>query len=184
MVEQRFGKLIVVSEKFRRNRNIFWECRCDCGNLTIACTGKLRCGHVKSCGCSRRAPKSKFGKNHAAWNGFEEISGSIWNRIKRSAKQRNREFSITIEYAWSLYEKQNRKCALTGIPIQFAMSSRHLKDGLNNCSLDRIDNSKGYVEDNVQWVYVKVNYMKQTLSQQEFIDLCGKVWQNQERNHE
>jgi hypothetical protein len=173
---QKFNKLLVVCEKFRKNRQIYWECQCECGNIVTACTGKLRYGHVKSCGCIKKAPKTKYGKAHAGWNGYGEISGSIWNRIKQSAKQRSKEFTIKIEEAWEIYENQGGKCALTDLPLVFAQTSKDLRNRLNTCSLDRIDSSKGYILGNVQWVHVKINYMKQNFSQQEFIDFCGKVW--------
>lgn len=42
-------------------------------------------------------------------------------------------------------------------------------------SLDRIDSSRGYVEGNVQWVHKDVNFMKQALSQERFVELCTLV---------
>lgn len=42
-------------------------------------------------------------------------------------------------------------------------------------SLDRIDNTKGYLEDNVQFVHKDINRMKWAHSQQYFIELCSKV---------
>ena len=45
-------------------------------------------------------------------------------------------------------------------------------------SLDRIDSTKGYVENNVQWTLKKINIMKNVFSQKEFIYLCNKVSKN------
>jgi len=45
-------------------------------------------------------------------------------------------------------------------------------------SLDRIDSSKGYIEGNVQWVHRKINMMKQSYTQEEFIELCQAVVRN------
>ena len=42
-------------------------------------------------------------------------------------------------------------------------------------SLDRIDSTKGYTIDNVQWVHKYINLMKHQLTQQQFIDFCKKV---------
>lgn len=178
MIGQKFGKLLVIKEAFRKDRSIYWECGCDCGKSTVACTGKLQIGHVKSCGCSKKVPSKKFGKNHQGWCGCGEISGSIWNRIKQCAKQRKKEFSISIEEAWELYNKQGGKCALSGVSIKFAESCQALIDGENTCSLDRIDSTRGYVSGNIQWVHVVVNYMKQEFTQHEFVEWCGKIWNN------
>ena len=43
-------------------RTVFWRCKCKCGNETIASSGALKSGHVRSCGClkSEMSRKSKF----------------------------------------------------------------------------------------------------------------------------
>ena len=45
----------------------------------------------------------------------------------------------------------------------------------SNASVDRIDSSKGYVIDNIQWVYRKINRMKNDVSDMDFVDLCTLV---------
>ena len=42
-------------------------------------------------------------------------------------------------------------------------------------SLDRIDNTKGYTQDNVQWVHKDINRIKSDLSQEYFLTLCKTV---------
>ncbi len=49
---QRFGKLIVIKDSGqRKNRQVVWECKCDCGKITYVVGQALRTGHTKSCGC-------------------------------------------------------------------------------------------------------------------------------------
>lgn len=110
--------------------------------------------------------------SNSAYKGYHDISGSFWTRIKRSAKERAREFNITIEYAWNLYETQHRKCRLSCLPIVFS-SLCQSSDG--TASLDRIDSSKGYIEGNVQWVHKDINMMKQDHTDSDFIVLCKAV---------
>lgn len=53
LLGQRFGKLVVIEElPFDSNKsgNIYWKCKCDCGNETILYTALLQQG-VSSCGC-------------------------------------------------------------------------------------------------------------------------------------
>lgn len=47
-----------------------------------------------------------------------------------------------------------------------------------NASLDRIDNTKGYVAGNIQWVHKAINLMKLDLVQKDFINWCKKVAEN------
>ena len=127
-------------------------------------------GRTGSCGCSKDRYKKITGKNSVQFTGHEEIRGRRWSHIKSHARTRGLEFSVTIKYAWKLYEKQNRKCALSGLPIEFDKNG-----GNTSASLDRINSSLGYIEGNVQWTHKLVNKMKWDFSQQEFLNFCRLV---------
>lgn len=83
-----------------------------------------------------------------------------------------------MKYLWELFLKQDRKCALSGVPLSFegkTMENRYASTSKKTASLDRIDSTKGYIKGNVQWVHKIVNLMKQTTNQDEFIEWCRKV---------
>lgn len=109
------------------------------------------------------------------WKGFGEIRGCFFNSMKKGAIKRNFEFNITIEDIWNLFLKQNRKCALTGVYLSFGQNDKDHKAGKTTASLDRIDSSKGYTIDNVQWVHKWINLMKQDMHDNEFITWCNLV---------
>lgn len=46
---------------------------------------------------------------------------------------------------------------------------------MNSASLDRIDSSKGYSINNVQWVHKDVNFAKQSMTMKDFVQLCDEV---------
>lgn len=75
--------------------------------------------------------------------------------------------NITKNYLEKLLERQDFKCALTG---------RTFSNDLSNVSIDRIDSNKGYIYGNVQLVLWQVNGMKSDLPQEEFVKICGEVW--------
>lgn len=137
-------------------------CKCDCGKTKELKQNKF--GITKSCGCL----KHRKGENCPSFAGYQEIYGRQWWQIKKNADQRNFKFDITIEDAWDLYEKQDRLCKLSDLPIEFGMKNW-------TASLDRIDSSKGYIKGNVQWVHVDINKIKMDLSQDYFIELCDSV---------
>ena len=59
---QRFGRLTVIkAEEERKNGQVVWECKCDCGNTVSVRGGHLRNGHTISCGCLTKEcmPKKK-----------------------------------------------------------------------------------------------------------------------------
>lgn len=46
-----FGRLTVIREtEERKFKNVVYECRCQCGNITHVRGSELKCGNVKSCG--------------------------------------------------------------------------------------------------------------------------------------
>ncbi len=121
---------------------------------------------------------SRTGIKNPRYNGHGDIIGTKWAGIKNGALSRGLEFNISIEFAWNLFLKQNRLCALSGIPLVFATSVKEHIESICTASLDRIDSSIGYIENNVQWVHKDINNMKWTLSQDRFIELCKKVSEN------
>ena len=174
LLGQRFGQLVVVEKlQSTRSGSTMWSCLCDCGNYTQSTTRLLnRAGRyvTRSCGCVRR----RRGAEHRDWQGIGEISGNWWHaHVSREFAQTSRskvEISIDKEFAWELFVRQERRCALTGLALTIHNRFPH-----NTASLDRIDSSKGYLPDNVQWVHKDVNMMKRTYDQDYFIRLCKLV---------
>lgn len=112
------------------------------------------------------------------WKGYGDISGTVWGSYIRGAHSRNFSFSISIEYAWNLYLKQEKKCALSGVPISIDTSLGRLNrhDGSKTtASLDRIDSSKGYDEGNVQWVHKDINKLKMAWPEDYFLEMCTNI---------
>ena len=112
------------------------------------------------------------------YKGYEELSGTRWSSYQVGAQRRGLEFNIAIEYVWELFLKQERRCALSGVPIDFDMSLDNLRKtghqgGL--ASLDRIDSKQGYIEGNVQWVHKDVNKMKMELPQERFLEMVKQI---------
>lgn len=158
----------------------FYECKCVCGNIVKRskkylhkCMESLR---IMSCGCKHPA-RNATGKNSKIWKGYGDISGYYFAETKMNAQQRNLEFTITIEDMWNTYLKQDKKCALTGLPIFFKDSQRRATIE-QTASIDRIDSDKGYTPDNIQVVHKDVNRMKNWYSQDRFIEICKLVAAN------
>jgi hypothetical protein len=105
------------------------------------------------------------------------MPGAYMSTLKMSAKKRNLEFVLTKEELWQLFLKQNKKCALSGVELTFN-SRNNKRDG--TASLDRIDSSKGYTLDNIQWVHKIVNIMKQDLEEKDFFLWCKTIIENRE----
>lgn len=99
---------------------------------------------------------------------------SIWNQVKTRAKRKGHVLAVTPSQAIDLLEQQQYRCRLSGSPISLMPRKMHIA-GYSTASLDRIDSSQGYLLENVQWVHRDVNFMKNNLSELEFVGLCAAV---------
>jgi hypothetical protein len=169
LVGKTFGRLKVIEFAYIKFGQSHWRCVCECGNEKIISGGALKNGTIVSCSCYNKQLRYK---------GTKDISLTYFGKIKQGAVIRNLIFNITIEYIQNLLEKQNYKCALSGIEI---CGSRNPYDKIcdthkkQTASLDRIDSNKGYIEGNVQWTHKLVNIAKQNLSDKDFIQLCCTI---------
>jgi hypothetical protein len=164
LIGKKIGHLTVQKLSNKKNKhNSVWTCLCDCGKTIDIISSNLMSGETNSCGCYRS------GSKHYMWKGYEEISGGHFNGIKQRALDNKIEFSISIEYIWQVFLDQDRKCKLSGISLYLGPGKKR------NASLDRIDSSKGYTKENVQWVHKDINKMKQNLKEEYFIRMCEYV---------
>lgn len=171
---QVFGKLTVIKhvakpdEVMSKERSIFWLCKCECGNQQVVRSRELTTGDTKSCGCLRTRKYS----DNPLFKGVGLFGHSLYSHIEWSAKKRNIKFDVSKEYLWELFQKQEGKCYYTGDDIFLGVRNQR---GGKTASLDRLDSSKGYTEDNVVWCHKDINLMKRDKSEQEFYELCQKI---------
>lgn len=93
---------------------------------------------------------------------------------------RNRDHSCQIpaEDLVEMYDQQNGKCYYTGIPMLITHEQPKHRFLM---SIDRKDNSMGYMKDNVVLCTWMVNHSKNTLSHDQFIEICNMVVDNIKR---
>lgn len=163
-----------VSNKFKillyddtTRPNILVKCP-YCENSISTKPNKLITGHTKSCGCTANARRK----------GTKNISSTFWSRLIQHAKSRNLDIDITIQDLEELLIKQDFKCALSGIQIKVGYGSLKKKDEVTG-SVDRIDNSKGYIKGNIQFVHKDINWMKQDFEQSIFLEYCFAIFRKQ-----
>lgn len=178
IIGRTYGKLTVgrlvrhePPKKPRGPHRYFYECACECGNTIEMLRANIVTHHTKSCGCLKQIR----GKDSPSWTGFGEISGRAWYAIETKARERGLEFSITIQDAWKKFLDQKRRCALTGEKLTIDKVKVNGTYTYPTASLDRIDNTKGYVTGNIQWLHKDINWMKGRFTATRFVELCTAV---------
>ena len=82
------------------------------------------------------------------------LQNMLWDSRKR-AKKKGMEHTLTIDFLYSLYVDT---CPISGINLLWERG--HGKPQENLPSLDRIDSTKGYTEDNVWLISYRMNRIK------------------------
>lgn len=160
--------------------------QCSCGRKRIRCAKDIIGGKSKRCSRCKgfkaqnnlKNWMNKPGPVNPNWKGTANIPREYYSQCKTGAQVRGITFNLSIDEMQLVWERQEGKCAYTGMNLVFGRKSKN-QDNLS--SLDRINSDKEYSVDNVQWVCKTVNLMKQSLSHEQFLDWI-KIIANFNRN--
>ena len=109
----------------------------------------------------RNSNKEKFRERYKKWRDGKPENYKI-NCIRARAKRNNLEFNLDAKW---FKEQYDLGCSVSKQPFQ------EYFDGVtffHKASVDRIDNSKGYIKDNCRLIKYGINAFKQDLSEEEF----------------
>ena len=161
--------LRMADEKIHGHNAGVFICDC-CYQDCIKRVDKFMLGLLKSCGC-RSKTKNAFSNN--VWDNPNYPFYVMFKGIEKGNKKR-KEITIDTEYIKQVWEEQQGKCFYTGIELVLPKSFTKTNNPLSP-SIDRIDSSKGYIPGNIQIVHKQANFMKQSLSHEEFINFCKLI---------
>lgn len=160
---KKFGRLTAIKRSYPNDKwnSMMWLCKCDCGKETITRGKNLRDGATRSCGCLQKDNHYKLEP------GFANMHG-VMRRYKRQAGQRGYSFDLTDEQFFKI-TKQN--CYYCGAKPNNTIHKKTHNGAYTYNGIDRIDNTKGYIMDNVVPCCHPCNQAKSKRTLQEF-----KVW--------
>ncbi|MBO5384524.1 MAG: hypothetical protein J6A30_09515 [Ruminococcus sp.] len=163
---QKFGRLTVIrpdgvyTKPCGTTESKFW-CKCDCGNELSVLSHNLVSGNTSSCGClakeiglSKLLPNNKGVINH------------IILQYKRHARERNLEWRLTYEEVEKII---SMPCHYCGTVNSNCHITKNCKKGFKHNGIDRIDNTKGYIPDNIVPCCCICNRAKNNMEKDEFI---------------
>ncbi len=110
----------------------------------------------------------------------DKYAGFRWYMkvIKKSSKKRNQLYDVDIEYLEMLWEQQDGICPFTKQKLVLKQYSDDNISAPYSASIDRIDNSKGYIKGNIRFVALMFNYARNRFSDEQVIDFCKNVSQS------
>lgn len=144
--------------------------------------GRKVSGEPKYNSWCKKCVSTKQASYHKRTWGPERLQHSAFKRTKSvrsfltylrgKASQRNKGDVLSVDALELLWHSQGGKCALTGWDMTMELGRGTVP---TNCSLDRIDSSRGYEVGNVQLVCRAANVAKSDLSLNDFVALCRSV---------
>lgn len=91
------------------------------------------------------------------------------------------EFSITLQDLLDQWDRQNGKCALSGLKINLPKNSGESLKHPFMASLDRIFPIHGYIPSNIQWVCLIGQFAKNEFSQDDLYIFCHEFCEHQNK---
>lgn len=137
---RKYGKLLVICRKASNSKgNSMWECKCDCGKITVVSSNRLRSGNTKSCGCTH-------GESHGMAN---TRIYRIWQAIKNRCLNKNVK-------AYIYYGGRGITICEEWIKSFNAFYEWAISNGYaDNLTIDRINVNGNYEPLNCRWVEMK-----------------------------
>lgn len=169
------GKLTVIGIAPNKGRNTRWECRCECGKVSIVDTYCLTTKRTKSCGCM--SSRKTVGVSQRMPEGVA-ASNDHYKQYRIRARNKKLAFSLDINEFNKIVRENCYYC--NSEPVYNALSKRTYHDYYAN-GIDRIDSKQGYTPQNCRPCCWTCNQAKKTMSEEEFYIWISRLHNNLKR---
>lgn len=149
LIGKKFGKLTVIDQIDKKNRQLVWRCKCECGNEINVTTNHLVTGNTQSCGCL----KSKGESFIATWLKEHNIQYKQQFTFD-DLRGRNNTF---LRFDFAIIKDNKLNCLLEYQGIQHFQNVYNLTEEEWNYSILRDKLKKEYCNKNNIKLYI-INY--------------------------
>lgn len=140
MIGKVFGRLTPILECGQNSSKQYrYLCVCDCGESKVVTGSLLAQGKVLSCGCLKREMMVARNTKH---NGCGTSTYETWQGMKSRCTNKS-------QAAYANYG--GRGIGFDPAWADFAAFVADMGERPDGCTLERIDNDKGYSKDNCKW---------------------------------
>lgn len=178
IIGNKYSKLKVLRRIEDKYDSRYFECLCDCGNLTGATASQLAKFIKKSCGCSTHEEQVNRGlRLKKGMAGFTKVKASY----SKHARYRKLSFHLNDEQLIKLFTSNCYYCnsepnCISNSKSKNVVLKEHSTFMYNG--IDRLDNLKGYEIDNCVSCCFNCNVGKHILTQIEYVDHIKKTYNN------
>ena len=167
----------MTSKKCTKCNNVF-----DLSNFYT--TEKKVSGDPKYNSWCKKCISEKQSSYHKRTWGNDKLQFTAFKRTKsvrsyitylRQKAVRRKNSCISVDELEKIWNKQNGKCALTSWDMTMILGKGNID---TNASIDRIDSSLGYIENNVQFVCRIVNVFKSNSTEELLYKMCEAIVNN------
>ena len=145
-----------------KNGSALWMCKCNCGKEKYVWMYDLKSGNSTSCGCKNKLPKG------------ESACRFIFGMYKRQGLSRGHKFELTLDMFKAITQQNCFYCGCKPSNVCDRSSSNANGSYIYN-GIDRWDNNKGYVINNVVPCCKNCNSMKSKMHGKVFLDQIKKI---------
>lgn len=151
IIDKKYGRLTIVEEEKDEYGNIYYICKCDCGNTKTIRKSSIIGGKTKSCGCLGREDRVRRGRENKTHGLTKTRFYHIWRNMKgRCYNSKHNEYKnygakgIIVCDEWHTFENFMNDMYEDYVAFEEI-------NGKDSATIDRISPSENYCKENCRW---------------------------------